>query len=94
MLARSQQSPVIAQRPIAPLRPVQSEEKRAVPMEMISVTDAGAESVTIDEDTNEISTPVHVQFQLKRWLTEPVNQDENCKFRICASTNLQNVLRT
>ena len=37
-------------------------------MEMISVTDAGAESVTIDEDTNEVSTPVtRVLFQLKRW---------------------------
>ena len=37
LIARSQQSPVIAQRPIAPLRPVQSEEKRVVPMEMLSL---------------------------------------------------------
>ena len=65
MLARSQQSPVIAQRPIAPLRPVQSEEKRVIPMEMISVTDAGAESVTIDEDTNEISTPVQRSISIE-----------------------------
>ena len=65
LLARSQQSPVIAQRPIAPLRPVQSEEKRVVPMEMISVTDAGAESVTIDEDTNEISTPVQRSISIE-----------------------------
>lgn len=65
LLARSQQSPVIAQRPIAPLRPVQSEEKRIVPMEMISVTDAGAESVTIDEDTNEISTPIQRSISIE-----------------------------
>ncbi len=58
LLARSQEAPVIAQRPIAPIQPVQSEEKRLVPMEMISVTDTGAESVTIDEETNEISAPV------------------------------------
>tara|TARA_B100000003_G_C10911674_1_gene363483 strand:- start:21 stop:938 length:918 start_codon:yes stop_codon:yes gene_type:complete len=65
LLARSQQSPVIAQRPIAPLRPVQSEEKRVVPMEMISVTDTGAESVTIDEDTNEISTPIQRSISIE-----------------------------
>ena len=58
LLARSQDAPVIAQRPIAPIQPVESEEKRQVPMEMISVTDTGAESVTIDEETNEISAPI------------------------------------
>jgi len=57
LMARSQDAPVIAQRPIAPIQPIESEEKRHVPMEMISVTDAGAESITIDEETNEISAP-------------------------------------
>jgi len=56
--ARSNLSPVIAQRPVAPIQPIESEEKRIVPMEMISVTDSGAQSVTIDEDTNEVSTPI------------------------------------
>ena len=56
--ARSKQDPVIAQRPIAPIQPIDSEEKRHVPMEMISVTDTGAESVTIDEETNEVSAPI------------------------------------
>ncbi len=65
LLARSQQSPVIAQRPIAPIQPIKSEEKRVVPMEMISVTDAGAESVTIDEDTNEISTPIQRSISIE-----------------------------
>ena len=58
MQERVDKSPVIAQRPIAPIQPIKSEEKRVVPMEMISVTDAGAESVTIDEETNEVSTPI------------------------------------
>lgn len=55
--ARSIESPVIAQRPIAPIQPVESEEKKPVPMEMISMTEYGAESVTIDEETNQISAP-------------------------------------
>ena len=59
LTARSSDAPVIAQRPIAPLQPIQSEEKRHVPMEMVSVTDAGAESVIIDEETNEVSAPVN-----------------------------------
>lgn len=56
--ARSDQSPVIAQRPIAPIQPIESEEKKPVPMEMISMTEYGAESVTIDEETNQVSAPV------------------------------------
>ncbi len=56
--ARSQETPVIAQRPIAPIQPIESEEKKPMPMEMTSMTDSGAETVTIDEDTNEISAPV------------------------------------
>ena len=59
LAARSSEAPVIAQRPIAPLQPIQSEEKRPVPMEMVSVTDTGAESVIIDEETNEVSAPVN-----------------------------------
>ena len=59
LAARSSEAPVIAQRPIAPLQPIQSEEKRHVPMEMVSVTDTGAESVIIDEETNEVSAPVN-----------------------------------
>ena len=55
---RSQESPVIAQRPIAPTQPIKSEAKRPRPMEIISVTDSGMESVTINEETNEISEPV------------------------------------
>jgi len=65
LTAGSSDSPVIAQRPIAPLEPVKSEEKRSVPMEMISVTDAGAESVTIDEDTNEVSVPVAREISIE-----------------------------
>ncbi|MGB1549179.1 MAG: zinc ribbon domain-containing protein, partial [Candidatus Poseidoniaceae archaeon] len=59
LTARSSEAPVIAQRPIAPLQPIKSEEKRHVPMEMVSVTDTGAESVIIDEETNEVSAPVN-----------------------------------
>ena len=56
--ARSEESPVIAQRPIAPIQPVKSEEKKPIPMEMISMTEYGAESVTIDEETNQVSAPI------------------------------------
>lgn len=56
--ARSQVAPVIAQRPIAPIQPVESEGKRPRPMEMSSMTDSGMETVVIDEDTNQISAPV------------------------------------
>lgn len=56
--ARSQDMPVIAQRPVAPIQPIESEEKSHVPMEMTSMTDSGAVTVTIDDETNEISTPV------------------------------------
>ena len=56
--ARSNASPVIAQRPIAPIQPIETDEKNSVPMEMISVTDLGAESVTIDDETNQVSEPI------------------------------------
>ena len=65
LTARSSEAPVIAQRPIAPLQPIQSEEKRHVPMEMVSVTDTGAESVIIDEETNEISAPVNRELSIE-----------------------------
>jgi len=56
--ARSDVAPVIAQRPIAPIQPIESEEKKLTPMEMSSMTDSGVEVVTIDEETNVISAPV------------------------------------
>ncbi len=56
--ARSQIAPVIAQRPIAPIQPVQSDERRPRPMEMSSMTDSGVEVVTIDENTNQVTAPV------------------------------------
>ena len=65
LTARSSESPVIAQRPIAPIEPIKSEEKRYVPMEMVSVTDTGAESVIIDEETNEVSTPVNRELSIE-----------------------------
>mgnify|MGYP006131248897 CR=1 FL=1 len=55
---RSQNSPVIAQRPIAPIERIKSEEKRSRPMEMSSMTDSGVEIVTIDEETNAVAAPV------------------------------------
>jgi hypothetical protein len=63
--ARSNQSPVIAQRPIAPIQPIESEEAKPRPMEMVSVTDSGIETVTIDEETNEISTPVSQELSIE-----------------------------
>ena len=63
--ARSSESPVIAQRPIAPIQPIESEEKRVVPMEMISVTDSGAESIIIDEETNEVSAPMTREISIE-----------------------------
>ena len=57
LVERSKQSPVIAQRPIAPTQPIKSEARRQRAMEIISVTDSGMESVTINEETNEMSTP-------------------------------------
>ena len=56
--ARSDVAPVIAQRPIAPIQPIESEEEKPNPMEMSSMTDSGVEVVTIDEETNVISAPV------------------------------------
>jgi len=58
LIERSKQSPVIAQRPIAPTQPIKSEARRPRAMEIISVTDSGMESVTINEETNEISVPI------------------------------------
>jgi len=58
LTARSTDAPVIAQRPIAPIQRIESEEKRPVPMEMVSVTDTGAESVIIDEETGKIEKVV------------------------------------
>ena len=64
--ARSNSSPVIAQRPIAPIQPIKSEEKRHVPMEMISMTDAGAERLTINEETNEIIAPTTQEMSIEQ----------------------------
>ena len=65
LTARSTDAPVIAQRPIAPIQRIESEEKRPVPMEMVSVTDTGAESVIIDEETNEVSSPVTRELSIE-----------------------------
>ena len=64
--ARSSVSPVIAQRPIAPIQPIESEEKKTVPMEMVSLTDAGAESVTIDDETNQVSAPIMRELSIEQ----------------------------
>ena len=63
--ARSQIAPVIAQRPIAPIEPVKSEGKRPRPMEMSSMTDSGMETVVIDDETNQVSTPVVKQMSIE-----------------------------
>ena len=63
LTARSSEAPVIAQRLIPPLQPIQSEEKRHVPMEMVSVTDTGAESVIIDEETMRLAPRSIVNYQ-------------------------------
>ena len=65
--ARSSISPVIAQRPIAPIQPIESEEKKIVPMEMVSLTDAGAESITIDDETNQVRAPIIENYRLNKW---------------------------
>lgn len=49
---RSREDPVLAQRPIAPLEPIETDRKRPQPMEMISMTDSGEESIVIEEETN------------------------------------------
>ena len=64
--ARSSVSPVIAQRPIAPIQPIKSEEKKIVPMEMVSLTDAGAESITIDDETNQVSAPIMRELSIEQ----------------------------
>ncbi|MDC0556247.1 zinc ribbon domain-containing protein [Candidatus Poseidoniaceae archaeon] len=64
--ARSNESPVIAQRPIAPIQPIESEERKPSPMEMVSVTDTGIETVTINEETNEISRPVVQEMSIEQ----------------------------
>jgi hypothetical protein len=64
--ARSSQSPVIAQRPIAPIQPIESEERKPRPMEMVSVTDTGIETVTINEETNEVSTPIVQEMSIEQ----------------------------
>ena len=66
LTARSNNAPVIAQRPIAPIEPVKSEARRKAPMEMISVTDTGVETVTINEETNEISAPVVQEMSIEQ----------------------------
>ena len=65
LTARSQVAPVIAQRPIAPMQPVESEGKRPRPMEMASMTDAGMETVVIDEETNQVSSPVVKEMSIE-----------------------------
>ena len=95
--ARSKESPVIAQRPIAPIQPIESEEGKNIPMEMISVTEYGAESVTIDEETNQVSTPIKRGISIEEMAfgvssTKPSN-NPNSGFapkptcRVCNSPN-------
>lgn len=64
--ARSSESPVIAQRPIAPIQPIDSDERKPSPMEMVSLTDTGIETVTINEETNEISSPVVQEMSIEQ----------------------------
>ena len=95
--ARSKESPVIAQRPIAPIQPIESEEGRATPMEMISVTEYGAESVTIDEETNQVSTPVKrgISIEEMAFGVSPSKSSDNSNLgfapkptcRVCNSPN-------
>lgn len=95
--ARSNASPVIAQRPIAPIQPIETDEKNSVPMEMISVTDLGAESVTIDDETNQVSEPIQREISLEEMAfgaaARGVNTNSNSGFapkptcRICSAPN-------
>ena len=60
LISRSQVDPVVAQRPIAPIEPIETDRKRPQPMEMISITDQGDESIVIDEESSvivETTTP-------------------------------------
>ena len=94
--ARSEESPVIAQRPIAPIQPIESEEKKHVPMEMISMTEYGAESVTIDEETNQVSAPVQRGVSIEEMafgVSNVKSNDKNTGFapkptcRVCNAPN-------
>ena len=51
--SRSQESPVIAQRPIAPINPIPTDRKNPRPMEISSMTDDGMQTINI-EANNEI----------------------------------------
>jgi len=96
--ARSAEAPVIAQRPIAPIQPIESEARRPRPMEMVSITDSGEESVIIDEETNQISEPVIREMSIEEMAfgtsvptsTKPPSQSgfspqPTC--RICGASN-------
>ena len=66
-------------------------------MEMISVTDLGAESVTIDDETNQVSEPIQREISLEEMAfgaaARGVNTNSNSGFapkptcRICSAPN-------
>ncbi len=47
---RSQEAPVIAQRPIAPVTPISTDRKNPRPMEIQSFTDAGMETINLEQE--------------------------------------------
>ena len=47
---RSQEAPVIAQRPIAPMTPISTDRKNPRPMEIQSFTDNGMETINIEQE--------------------------------------------
>ena len=94
---RSDNNPVIAQRPIAPIEPIKSEAKRPRPMEMVSMTDAGVESIIINEETNEISEPVIKSMSIEEMAfgasakttsnTKQTNLSQNIQCSVCGKHN-------
>ena len=61
----SNASPVIGIKDQSPLYSRLKQMRKTVPMEMISVTDLGAESVTIDDETNQVSEPIQREISLE-----------------------------
>ena len=51
---RSQESPVIAQRPIAPITPIATDRKNPRPMEIQSFTDSGMETISLENKEIEV----------------------------------------
>ena len=94
---RSDNNPVIAQRPIAPIEPIKSEARRPRPMEMVSMTDAGVESIIINEETNEISEPVIKSMSIEEMAfgasakttsnTKQTNLSQNIQCSVCGKHN-------